>query len=142
MILLLACVGGRSIAEAEPGAAQVAGRLPPRPSGAVPPVPSAWSSPTCGARSWERRLELQPGGALYVQDRVSPCPPRVVCVWSGVVERRGAWALQDGELALDLEPVANTLVEPSPRHLRLDGAQLLDDLGCAYTTVPTEHDLQ
>lgn len=142
MILLLACVGGRSIAEAEPGAGEVAGRLPPRPTMAAPPVPSAWSSPTCGARSWERRLELQPGGALHVQDRVSPCPPQAVCVWAGVVERRGAWALQAEGIALDLEPSTHTLVEPSPRLLRLDGAQLLDDLGCAYKTVPTEHDIQ
>jgi hypothetical protein len=54
----------------------------------------SWESPSCGERKYARWLTLKPDGRVIGQDRVSPCPPKVACVWSGIVPWKGQYGAQ------------------------------------------------
>lgn len=108
----------------------------------VPPAPSGdlagtWSSPSCGARGYERVLDLRSDGTFTASDRVSPCPPGARCVWSGIVVREGTWASAGGRVVLTITrdgkgPAGQAL----PGSLALDGGGLVEDGGgqrCPYT---------
>lgn len=103
------------------------------------PIPSAWSSPSCGGRAWERRLEILAEGRFRGQDRVSPCPEGTTCIWSGVVERAGTWRIDAGQLILALDqPGTMPVAEPMAGSVKQVGESLEDDLGCSYVRVPQE----
>ena len=65
-----------------------------------------WSSARCGARGYERRITFAADGTFTAQDRVSPCPENVVCVWSGVINRGGTYTLKGTTLRLKAEAPA------------------------------------
>lgn len=78
----------------------------PAPSGQPSGQPSAlspdeskwvgsWSSASCGDRKFERKLTLKADKTFMAQDLVSPCPPKVQCIWAGIVSWSGTWALDD-----------------------------------------------
>ncbi|MBW2456055.1 MAG: hypothetical protein JRI68_16170 [Deltaproteobacteria bacterium] len=50
-----------------------------------------WTSAACGARTYERWLDLAADGSATGSDRVSPCPTGRTCVWSGIVPWAGTW---------------------------------------------------
>lgn len=81
-----------------------AASAPASASASAPPATSgpegAWSSPSCDARKYERQLTLSADGTFASQDLVSPCPPNVACVWSGIVVRKGTWKLVGSALTL------------------------------------------
>lgn len=55
----------------------------------------SWSSRSCGERTYERRLTLKEDKTFTAEDRVSPCPPKVQCIWAGIVYWSGTWATND-----------------------------------------------
>lgn len=55
----------------------------------------SWTSASCGDRKYVRQISLMPDKTFRAEDRVSPCPPKVTCVWSGIVVWSGTWALND-----------------------------------------------
>jgi hypothetical protein len=55
----------------------------------------SWTSPSCGGRTFERRLVLKQDKTFSAQDLVSPCPPKVQCVWAGIVFWSGTWAVDE-----------------------------------------------
>jgi len=63
-------------------------------------VVGAWSSPSCGERRYERRIQFTERGSFMAEDRVSPCPPNVVCIWSGIVFTTGTYTVEAGNLYL------------------------------------------
>lgn len=121
---------------------------PPPPSAPPPPAPppplpgepkptSAWSSPSCGERTYERRLWLNPSFTYNTEERVSPCPPDVTCIWSGVVYTQGTWAEAEGLITFT-ETQGDPKAAPRPAALRWteDRSGLLEmqgDTGCLYT---------
>ncbi len=109
------------------------------PSPAAPATGSlagSWSSPSCGARTYERILVLTDGGAFTATDRVSPCPPGARCVWSGIITREGTWTSADGRLALTVTSEGKGAGKPLPASLLVEGDSLAEEDGsarCAYT---------
>lgn len=69
----------------------------------VPPqVVSSWVSPSCGARTYPRAIQFKSDGSFAAQDLISPCPPRAVCVWSGVVNNKGAFTVKKDVIILEI----------------------------------------
>jgi hypothetical protein len=94
----------------------------------VPPAPAKeppgtkrweglWSSASCGPRTYERRIDLNPSGTFSAQDRVSPCPPKAQCVWSGIVERKGTWKAEGDAIVLTAEAPSKPAGQPLPGRL-------------------------
>jgi hypothetical protein len=71
------------------------------PEEATTPV-GGWSSMSCGERDYERRITLSDGGAFSGEERLSPCPPDVACVWSGVHRFSGQWTLSELTITLSV----------------------------------------
>jgi hypothetical protein len=87
---------------------------PPPPGTATIAVPPAddgrwhgtWLSDGCGERAYQRIVTLAAGGEARGEERVSPCPPGVACVWSGIVPWSGRWSAAGDRVRLELEPKA------------------------------------
>lgn len=86
-------------------------------------------SPSCGARTYERILTLKEDRTFTATDRVSPCPPKVQCIWSGIVVWSGTWVTDEKGVVLTKTSggkgptgAANTDV---PIRLELDKATML-----------------
>lgn len=109
---------------------------------AAPVVAGRWSSPSCGPRSYERLITLEAGGTFTAEDRVSPCPRGVSCVWSGIVLRRGTYSISgEGIRAVLLATDGGAgLGQGLPATLVIDGAGALVEVlpegdRCVYTRV-------
>lgn len=63
-----------------------------------------WVSPSCGGRKYPRELTLDAGGHFSSRDLVSPCPPKAVCVWSGIVVHQGTYTSTSTSLKLVPDP--------------------------------------
>ncbi|MCB9796165.1 MAG: hypothetical protein H6741_26000 [Alphaproteobacteria bacterium] len=73
---------------------------PPEPGLEVVGVTGAYSSASCHDRAYERRITLNENFTYSGQDLVSPCPPDVTCIWSGIVNFSGTWAQEAGDILL------------------------------------------
>ncbi|MGK3995311.1 hypothetical protein [Sorangium sp. So ce1024] len=83
----------------------------------------AWRSAACGSRKYERVLSFAKDGSFTAEDRVSPCPPRVVCVWSGIIHRKGAFKRSGDTVALSVaETPQGPAGQPFPTTLTVDAA--------------------
>lgn len=101
----------------------------------------SWSTADGAKGAIERQLTLHADGQFVAADLVSPCPPDVQCVWSGIVDNAGAWAKRGATLRLSWkEPIATWDGLSYPAELVLDGcgpdARLVDPAtGRGYTRV-------
>lgn len=96
-----------------------------------------WTSPSCGKRQYERRLTIAAGHTFRAEDRVSPCPPNVQCIWSGIVVRAGDWTSRGLTLSLH-QGVAMKGGEPLPAELiwepeRAAPVEIADGERCLYS---------
>lgn len=97
-----------------------------------------WMSASCGERTYARLLDLAADGTFDCADMVSPCPPEVICVWSGIVHRRGTYTVADGRITLMVSNDGGLPGRPLPASLGVDpvsGAPFEIDSGdkaCAY----------
>ena len=73
-----------------------------------------WENASCGERKFLRRINFADDGKFAAVDEVAPCPPKVVCVWSGIVHWRGSWALDDRLIRLSIEPIAGKKPPEAP----------------------------
>jgi hypothetical protein len=110
----------------------------PPPGGPAPiSLPGRWTSPRCGERKYVRNLELLDGGTFKAEDRVSPCPPNVQCVWSGIIHRTGSWAQEGNTVKLVVDKDRNPpRGQVLPQSLEHAGAELVEVQGserCSYT---------
>ncbi len=102
------------------------------------PTPSHWTSPACEGRAYERQIQFE-GNRFAAKDLVSPCPPDVACVWSGIIDREGEWSLDRKQLRLTPDADAPNVPQagkfPLPEHLWLaeDGTMTEDDGACPYS---------
>lgn len=100
---------------------------PPQPTTQTPPAGDAslagtWVSPSCGDRKYERILTLGADGTFQAKDMVSPCPPNVQCIWSGIVDRKGRYTRSGDTLTLAVEGPAGDRAKPLPATLTIDKA--------------------
>jgi hypothetical protein len=76
-----------------------------------------WRSEACGERGYAREMVFIEGGSYVGFDLISPCPPDVACVWSGIVTFRGAWTVAGETVTLAEEGVigsAGAMGSPPP----------------------------
>lgn len=93
----------------------------PAPSSGSDRLLGIWTSPSCGARTYARTLQFDRGSAFEAQDLVSPCPPKVQCIWSGIVGNKGTYAVEGSTIRLTVtQPGANTKAQPLPTTLGVD----------------------
>lgn len=126
------------------GAAPPEGGPPPGTPPAAqstPPVTGKWTSATCGARTYERRLALEADGSFTAEDRVSPCPPGTACIWSGIVLRRGKYTVDASGIHLAVDGPSAGAGQPLPATMAIEPAGapaevLPDGARCAYTRAP------
>lgn len=96
-----------------------------------------WSSPSCGDRTYERRIELTADLHANVEERVSPCPEGARCMWSGIVVFEGTYVATSDHVALTLgAPLGATPSGPDlvdvPTHLTWNDGKVHQG-SCAYT---------
>jgi hypothetical protein len=96
---------------------------PGAPAGAADKFAGAWTSPSCGARTYPRKIQFDRGGSFEAQDLVSPCPPKTACIWSGIVINRGTYAVEPRTIRLSVpQPRTGPNAQPFPTTLAIDGA--------------------
>ena len=92
----------------------------------------AWTSEPCGGRAYPRQVTFSSDHRFSARDLVSPCPPGVQCVWSGIISWGGSWRIEGDHLLLEIE---TTAPEGAPSSLwRVGGGSLGEPAGdCLYT---------
>lgn len=113
-----------------PTARPVETAKPPRVDGPT----GTWTSASCGGRTYAREITLATDKTFVARDLVAPCPPKVACVWSGIVERKGTWTLDGTKLTLTTDPNVKEKTPGSPleRSLSFD-AGIVREGDCAYS---------
>lgn len=91
-------------------------------------VAGDYTSPSCGKRTYARELSLGADGHFTASDLVSPCPPKAVCVWSGIVVRQGTYSTNGASITLVPEGGASGQPgEPLATELALDHGAPVED---------------
>lgn len=83
-----------------------------------------------------RVITLSQDHTFQASDRVSPCPPNVACVWSGIVERSGSWKLSGKTLTLEPSGEPQKAGVPLPTTLAFERNALSETSNgndCVYT---------
>jgi len=65
-------------------------------------------------------MEFTAGGTFEAHDLVSPCPPKVACIWSGIVDSNGTYAVASGMIRLAPAQPGNPKAQPLPATLAID----------------------
>lgn len=110
------------------------GPATPAPTETAPPTATAttpaptvditgtWKSPACGTRKYERQITFAADGTFSATDLVSPCPPNVRCIWSGIVNRSGKYTSAGDTITFTSVEPQNTRGAPFPASLTIDPA--------------------
>ncbi|EYF07394.1 hypothetical protein [Chondromyces apiculatus] len=85
-----------------------------------PALVGTWKSASCGDRTYERTLTFGADGTFQASDRISPCPPRAQCVWSGIVDRNGSYVRSGNTITLRVEGTPGKQGKPLPETLTVD----------------------
>lgn len=93
-------------------------------------VVGTWSSPKCEKRTYERIVSFDEKGGFVAEDRVSPCPKDVRCVWSGIAISKGTFNVDKGKVNLTVTEQGKG-GQPLPASFSWDTA--LKEGSCAYT---------
>lgn len=99
---------------------------------------AAWTSPACGARKYTRNVSFAADGSITGEERVSPCPKGVTCVWSGIIRITGSYTLEGRVAKLELRPTGQAPKAPSlPTELVWDAdagapVEVQGDTRCVY----------
>lgn len=86
------------------------------------PLTGTWKSPSCGDRKYPREIQFAADGTFDSADLVSPCPPNVACVWSGIVHHKGTFTVAGGKITLTVSEPGGAQGKPLPATLGLDPA--------------------
>ncbi|MEJ7732238.1 MAG: hypothetical protein WKG00_23905 [Polyangiaceae bacterium] len=79
-----------------------------------------------------RTITLAANGSFTAEDRISPCPKGVACVWSGIVAWKGTWTPSGNGIQLgETGAAAGPKGEPHPTRLDWNGSAPAEG-GCAY----------
>lgn len=78
-----------------------------------------------------------PDGRVAGRDRVSPCPEKAVCVWSGIVSWEGQWSAAGDRVTLSVTSGGGGPAIELPKELVWDEsakapAEIHGELRCAY----------
>ncbi|MDG4864462.1 hypothetical protein P8605_40585, partial [Streptomyces sp. T-3] len=84
-----------------------------------------WVSPAAGERGYPREVDFDASGTFRVRDLVSPCPPKVQCVWSGIHHAQGTYAMEGDAVRLTY---SSGRIDAMPDQLRYEEPKLVEDL--------------
>ncbi len=70
-----------------------------------------WENSSCGTRKYKRVITFLDGLNFEAADLVQPCPPKVTCVWSGVINWRGKYTKKDDQISLNVETEVSQRIE-------------------------------
>ncbi|MCB9741022.1 MAG: hypothetical protein H6741_17125 [Alphaproteobacteria bacterium] len=111
MLLLALSLACRPAAPPEPPSPPPEAGPPGVPAGEPTPPPPApveltpagqtWTSASCHERQYERQIRINADDTYQASDLISPCPPDVTCVWSGVVIYSGTWEREGDTIVLN-----------------------------------------
>jgi hypothetical protein len=99
----------------------------------------SWKSSACPPRKYERQLTFAKDGTFSAADLVSPCPPKVTCVWSGIIQRKGTFKRSGNTVSLAVSDASTGPGgQPFPTSLSIDAKGALVETGeggkpCHYT---------
>ena len=80
-----------------------------------------WSSPSCGDRTYARTIQFDTSDNFHAQDLVSPCPPDVVCIWSGIVYTEGRYQVAGEKVRLVTDTTNPGMIAKAfPEELQID----------------------
>jgi hypothetical protein len=114
--LLLAGCGSPEMAGSEANADNSAALLD-----AKEDLIGSWVSPSCGDRTYARRIRFELNSSFAAQDLVSPCPPDVVCIWSGIVYTDGRYLITGDTIKLIASDThTGPIVKSFPEELLID----------------------
>lgn len=143
-LVVLACVGGGKPPEVAGGAEATIPEVG-IPATSAPPAAAAtaaaatagrYEGKACGSRAYVRLLELRGDGTYELEDRISPCPPGVACMWSGIVTFAGTWTEGAQGVALtEAKGPEGPGAQPRAAAYTRDAGGLVDDAGCAFSRV-------
>ncbi|XXT22985.1 hypothetical protein WME94_15690 [Sorangium sp. So ce429] len=104
-------------------------QAPTTPAQTTTPAPGeeallgTWRSAACAPRKYERVFSFAKDGSFTAEDRVSPCPPRVACIWSGIIHRKGAFKRSGDTVSLSVADASQGPGgQPFPTTLTVDAA--------------------
>ena len=95
---------------------------PAPPAGGEVAIVGTWKSPACGTRKYERNITFAADNTFTAKDLVSPCPPNVACIWSGIVDRSGAYTLAGAAITFTRIEPSQARGEAFPTALTIDPA--------------------
>ena len=143
-VLLVSLLGfGLACASTSPGDSSVDVDLPAPATASVAtplvksPTPlGRFHSAACGSRNYARELEFRPDGTFSAKDLMSPCPLGANCVWSGIMERSGTFAVRDATITLTVTKGGELGgAQPLPQTLTFERGNLVEAIAnstCAY----------
>ncbi|MBN1334980.1 MAG: hypothetical protein JXB39_03365 [Deltaproteobacteria bacterium] len=131
-LLLLSCAARLGASDAPVPEVAPQDPTPPALQAPIQPPATLVAEP-CGVRPWVREIDLEADNYRFTaRDLVSPCPPGVQCVWSGIAVRTGTAEWRDGVLVLSCEDSGPPGV-PFPERMAPAGPDALqDEEGCVY----------
>ncbi len=97
--------------------------------------PGTYESPHCGDRKYLREVTLNADQSFTATDFVSPCPPNVSCVWSGLDQRKGRYTVAGSRVELSVEAASRGVAEfPASFMLSENAIVETSDAGsCVYS---------
>jgi hypothetical protein len=139
--LLAACSSPSSPPPPSPLPADPAPPEPTPPPTPPPPTSTSfegrWASDKCDKRTYARWIDLTPDGHVAGRDRVSPCPEKAVCVWSGIVSWEGQWKAAGDRITLTVSSSGGGPAIELPKELVWDTtanapAEIHGEVRCPY----------
>jgi hypothetical protein len=140
LYLLAACSNGPGPSEptnptatATPTATPTATATPGKEGSLV----GSWVSASCGGRAYPRQITFAEGGSFQGADLVSPCPPNVKCVWSGIINYQGRYTALGSSITLTVQSAGTGPGgRPFPTSLELSASgapvETSDGKSCTY----------
>ena len=128
-LFMFACVGGGKPPDVASGPEATL------PEAATVGVAGRYVGEPCGARTYVRNLELRADGTYEIEDRIAPCPPDAVCMWSGIVTFAGTWAETEPGVALTESPGPERPGSQPRASAYTRSAAGLEGSGCVFSRV-------
>lgn len=108
-------------------------------------ITGSWTSPSCGARTYAREISFSEKGDFHARDLVSPCPAGMHCVWSGIVDADGTYAVSGDKIILKPSKPPSGKGQPLPATMTIAPgtkapAEEADGKLCQYVHAPPSAD--
>lgn len=99
---------------------------------AAPLLNGCFETPSSETINWPRQLKIF-NNQFELRDLVSPCPPGVICIWSGIIVRTGTIKINDGAFSLEVtKQIPSTQIGSPTGIFFIRDSFLLDEYGLIW----------